>query len=294
MEIRQLNTFSEVARVGSFTQAAEILNYAQSSVTTQIQLLENELGAKLFERIGKSITLTSDGILLLSYAQRILKLSEEAKCAVGSQNIPKGTLSVGAPESLCVMRLPGIFKEFHERCPGVELIVKLESSIEFRRMLKENIIDVAVWIACTKQEEDFIVDVQFPEPMVLLVSPSHPFTKKEIVTPQDINDQSLILTEKGCTYRAAFENILSEAGIKPRSILETGSIQAIKQLTADGLGISLLPLIAARDDIDNGRLICLNWAGPDFGLTTQVVYHKDKWLSPALRIFLDLVKKIKQ
>src|SRR5690242_2052558 len=108
MEIRQLNTFTAIAKMGSFTQAAEMLGYAQSSVTTQIQLLESELETKLFERMGKSITLTSEGTRLLPYAQKILKLSEEAKSVIGNSDVPKGALTVGAPESLCVMRLPGI------------------------------------------------------------------------------------------------------------------------------------------------------------------------------------------
>ncbi len=293
MEIRQLNTFAVIAKMGSFTQAAETLGYAQSSVTTQIQLLESELGTKLFERIGKSITLTTDGTRLLSYAQKILKLSEEAKSIIGNTDVPKGTLTIGAPESLCVMRLPGIFKEFHQRCPGVELIVKLDTSTKFKNMLRENIIDVAVLIGCGNQDDDFVVDLQFPEPMLLLVSSGHPFSSRENIGLKDIADQSLILTENGCPYRSAFENILAEERIRPRSVLETGSIQAIKQLTADGLGISLLPRIAVENEISQGSLVNLDWTGPDLGMMTQVVYHKDKWISPAMRIFLNLVKKIK-
>lgn len=291
MEIRQLNTFITIARVGSFTQAAEILGYAQSSVTTQIQLLENEMEAKLFERMGRSITLTSEGMRLLSYAQKILKLSDEAKSAIGSSGAPKGALTVGAPESLCVMRLPGIFKEFHTGYPGVELTVKLEYGLEFIRMLRENIIDIAVMIRRSKQEDDLIVDLQFPEPMVLLAAPGHPLGTRKDIGPEDMEGQSLILTENGCTYRTAFTNMLSDAGVKPRSVLEAGSIQAIKQLTGDGLGISLLPQIAASDEVRQGALVSLDWTGPDFDMMTQVVYHKDKWISPAMRIFLDLLKK---
>lgn len=292
MEIRQLNSFVTIAKVGSFTQAAKMLGYVQSSVTTQIQLLENELGTRLFERIGKNVNLTSDGTRFLLYAQKIIKLSEEAKSVIGNSDVPKGTLTVGAPESLCVMRLPGIFKEFHTKYPNVELIIKLESSVEFKRMLRENIIDVAILIGRDKQEDDFIVDLRFPEAMALLVAPCHPFSTRENIGPYDMRDQSLILTENGCSYRAVFDNILAEAGVKPRSILETGSVQAIKQLTIDGMGISLLPYIAALNEIKQGNLIRLNWTGPDFDMVTQVIYHKDKWVSPALQIFLDLVKKI--
>jgi len=293
MEIRQLNTFAAIARLGSFTQAAEMLGYAQSSITTQIQLLESELDTKLFERIGKSIALTPDGEKLLPYAQKILKLSEEAKNIIVSSDTPKGTLTIGAPESLCVMRLPGIFKEYHTCYPDVELILKFGTCAEFRRFLRENVIDVAVLLENRITDSDLVTELQFPEPMAVLTAPCHPFADRDCVYPEDLADQSLILTENGCSYRAVFDNILAKSGVRPRSILETGSVQAIKQLTADGLGVSLLPRIAVEDEVRQGRLSILNWKGPDFGMMTQVVYHKDKWISAPLRIFLDLVKKIK-
>ena len=293
IEIRQLNTFSAIARYGSFTQAAEMLGYAQSSVTTQIQLLESELGTKLFERIGKSISLTPDGSTFLKYAQKIIALSEEARNAMRNTGILKGTLVVGTPESLCVMRLPGIFKEFHSLYPCVELIVKLDCGTNFQRMLRENTMDVAIFLGRKEVEEDFIVDLQFSEPMAVLAAPAHPLAAKDAVGPEDMQDQSLILTENGCTYRTAFESILDRSGVRARSILETGSVQAIKQLTADGLGISLLPQVAVAKELRSGSLVCLNWAGPDFGMFTQVIYHKDKWISPALGAFLELVKKIR-
>ena len=124
MEIRLLQTFIAVANLGSFTQAAEQMNYAQSSVTAQIQALEAELGVRLFERLGKSTTLTEEGKTLLVYARRILSLCEEARQSVSPAQAPGGTLVIGAPESLFAVRLAPLLTEYHKLYPAVEISLR--------------------------------------------------------------------------------------------------------------------------------------------------------------------------
>lgn len=116
MDFRQLTTFVTIAKLQSFSLAAQDLDYAQSTITTQIQLLEKELGVKLFERLGHRITLTSKGSRLLPFAEQILKLTSEAKDAMEDSGLPRGTLTVGAVESLCVMRLPKLLKAYRYSC----------------------------------------------------------------------------------------------------------------------------------------------------------------------------------
>jgi Transcriptional regulator len=292
MDLKQLNTFISISKLQSFTQAADSLGYAQSTITTQIKLLESELGVKLFERIGKSVTLTHEGKKLLPYAKQILKLSSDAKNAITNNDTPSGTITIGAAESLCVIRLPEILKEYRRLYPQVEVSLKFGNCADFRHFLRDNIIDVAFSLGTRIISEDFISEIEFDETMLLLTSPGHPLINKEKVSPEDLADEPLILTEMGCSYRAVFENILSKFNIKPNVVLETGSVQAIKQFTMSGLGITLLPKVAVEDEIAKVRLIPLNWAGPDFGIISQVLYHKDKWLSPALKAFLRLSREI--
>ena len=128
--------------------------------------------------------------------------------------------------------------------------------------------------------------------MLLLTAPGHPLINKEVVYPKDIENEPLILTELGCSYRAVFENVLRSYNIKPNMILETGSVQAIKQFTMSGLGITLLPRVAVEEELAQGKMVTLNWSGPDFGIVSQVLYHKDKWLSPALKAFLNLSRNM--
>ena len=291
MDFRQLNTFLTIGKLQSFTAAASELGYAQSTITTQIKSLEDELGVKLFDRIGKNITLTHEGRKLLPYAKQMIKLSTDIKNVVFKDEKPSGTLTIGAAESLCVIRLPEILKEYRQMFPDVEVSMKFGSCADFKHLLKDNIIDVAFSLGRKIESTDFVTEVEFDEPMLLLAYPGHHLISKEEIFPEDIENEALILTETGCSYRAAFENILSEHNIKPNLVLETGSVQAIKQFTMSGLGITLLPAVSVSDEINSGKLIPLNWVGPDFGIISQVIYHKDKWISPALKEFLKLSHK---
>lgn len=291
MDFKQLNAFLTISRLQSFTKAADALGYAQSTITTQIKLLENELDVKLFERIGKSTTLTHEGKKLLPYAKQILKLSTDIKTTVSNEDKPSGTLTIGAAESLCVLRLPEILKEYKRLYPDVDVSLKFGSCADFRHYLSENLIDVAFSLGVKIDSDEFISHIELPEPMLLLAYPGHPLINKDKIYPEDIENESLILTETGCSYRAAFERILKDNGIKPNVTLETGSVQAIKQFTMSGLGITMLPEIAVKDEVNSGKLIPLNWSGPNLNIISQVIYHKDKWISPALKEFISLANK---
>lgn len=288
VDLRQLNAFITIARTLNFTRAADLLDYAQSTVTTQIRMLEDELGIKLFERLGRNITLSDAGQRLLPYASQILKLSQEAKNAVSDPAKPSGALVIGTAESLCITRLPALLKKYRMRCPDVEIILRFGRSQDFQEGLKENSLDVAFFINRKVPMEDFIIAAEFPEPVILLVSPDHPLAESIDVNPEDLADQTLILTEMGCPYRAAFENIMYRHKVRPHSIMESASVQAIKQLAVSGLGVALLPKAAVEEDLDLNRLKALNWRGSTVEVVAQLIYHKDKWLSPPLSAFLSL------
>lgn len=292
MDLKQLNTFLMISKLQSFTKAADTLNYAQSSVTTQIKLLEEELGVKLFERIGKNISLTHDGKKLIPYAQQMLKLSTDIKNNICEDEYPKGVLTIGVAESLCVIRLPEIIKEYRKLYPEVEIALKFGSCADFRRYLNDNLIDVAFSLGAKIDGGEFISEIERDEPMLLLAYPGNHLLEKEKILPEDLEGESLILTEVGCSYRAAFERILKDEGISPRITLESGSVHAIKQFTMSGLGISLLPRVAVEEEVKSGKLIPLKWQGAEFEIVSQVLYHKNKWISPALDAFINLCKEM--
>lgn len=287
MEFRQLKTFVTTASLLSFTKAANNLGYAQSTITSQIQALEEELGTMLFERLGKQIKLTRDGENLYAYADQILKLSDEAKDLISSSLIPKGSLTIGTAESLCIHRLPAVFNKFRSHFPKVELNLHFDTS-DYRTLLRKNTIDIVFFLDVPCNENDLVTHVLFEEPMAVIAAPSHPLAKKHQVVPHDISGQSLILTSPGCSYRRLFESILTQAGVKPSSVMGVSSNEVIKKFVCDGWGIGFLPHIVVRQELMTNQLIALPWAGPSFAIKAQLIYHKHKWLSPALREFINI------
>lgn len=293
MEIRQLKSFTTVEKHQSFSKAAQELGYAQSSITSQIQLLEQELNVRLFERLGHKIKLTPEGEKLLPLAEQILKLSNDAKNIAVSSDKPSGTLVIGAVESLCATRLPVLLKEYRSRYPDVEIKIKFGTQAEFLRSLKERTIDIAFFVDQKISNNDYITVLQSQEPMALLCSSGYTLAGRKKVYPEDLSGEPLILTEPCCGYRALFDSIMSQFNIKPSSVIQTGNVHTIKQLVLCGMGITFLPQIAAEEELRQNRLVKLNWMGPDFHIFTQVLCHKSQWMSAALKAFIDLLNEMK-
>ncbi|MBP2643226.1 MAG: gltC 1 [Firmicutes bacterium] len=286
MELRQLKTFVTIVNAASFTKAATELGYAQSTITSHIQLLEEEFGILLFERLGKRLKLTDYGDKLYLYAKQILNLADEAKETIPNFQTLKGSIIIATAESLCTHRLPPILKAFRSRYPHIEINIRFDVGSNYRTSLKKNIVDIVFFLDAPCTDGDLIVHSIFAEPMSVIASPNHPLTKKNQVFPQDINGQSLILTQETCSYRCIFESILTQAGAKPSAVLGLGSNEVIKKFVRDDWGLGFLPYIAVQQELSDNLLVALPWCGPPFPISAQLIYHKDKWLSPVLRTFI--------
>ena len=291
MEIRQLNTFVAVAETLSFTRAAERLNYAQSSVTAQIQALEEELGVPLFERLGRRVALSTAGLRLQPYAEKILRLSEEARVAVPDDHLPGGTLTIGAPESLCAYRLPPVLFQFKNLFPRVRLVFWPGDYVRLVQMLNEGKLDVGILLERPANAENLVFETLTHEPLAVITYPSHPLTRQSIVVPTDLEGETLLLVEAGYSYTALFQQTLAAAAVG-NHMLNFSSIEAIKQCVMAGMGIGFLPVITVEAELARGRLVRLPWSAGDYGLTTLLAWHRDKWISPALRAFIDVSRSV--
>jgi DNA-binding transcriptional LysR family regulator len=293
MELRQLQIFCTAAQTLNFTKAGLQLGYAQSNITGQIHQLEKELQVRLFERLGRGIQLTSEGKNFLQNAKNILRLCEKAKEELSAQ-VFRGNLSIGAAETLCVYRLPQILTEYRKRYPLVEIRVQTESCENLYEQIKGNQIDLALVLTDSIKVSDMVVQILHDETMTMVASPLHPLAKKKKIKPHDFSDECLIVTSPGCGYRPLILSVFKKYEVKPGSIMELSSIGAIKECTICGLGIAILPKVAVKDELVRGKLIELDWAGPYFDVKTQLLYHHEKWLTPAMRAFLELCVAMKQ
>lgn len=292
MDLRQLTIFREVAKQLNFTKAAISLNYVQSNVTAQIHALEEELGVPLFDRLGKQVVLTDAGQQLLDYAERLLALAAEAQTAISTGKVPQGTLKIGSSETLCVHRLPALLRAYRNAYPRVHLIFRPSPVAELRRLVREGSIDVAFMFDEKERLESPGDELLTYEPVWLLAAPDHPLAALESVVPADLAGADLLLTETGCCYRALFERVLSRAGVYPDTLMEFSNQEAVRQCVMTGLGMTVMPALAVRSEVEQGRLCQLPWNGPDLTIATRLIWHKDKWLSPALDAFLRMARSM--
>lgn len=292
MELKYLYTFLTVARELSFSKAADILNYAQSSVSAHIQSLEAEFDTKFFERLGKKVILTESGQKMILTAEKIISIIEDTKKTVSGQELPAGTITVGAHESQCAYRLPITLREFRKRYPQVQLIFRpVVSDENVRTLLSQGSLDTAFLLEPPASPEGIIVHSLVREKIFLIAHPDHPLATRAQVNPIDLFGETILATEKGCSYRRIFENSLSEAKSFPGSSIEFSSIEGIKQCVIAGLGIAVLPEMTVIKEIMKGQIVALNWIQSDFNICTQLAWHKDKWLSPALKAFISVAKE---
>lgn len=282
LELRQLKVFRTVARRSSFTRAAEELGYAQSSVTVQIKSLERELGVALFDRLGRGISLTDPGRRLLEHAETLLELEERAKAEVTGCGEPAGTLRVSAPETLTTYRLPPVLASFQERYPGVRLVFypnptgTLDGGLE--RELREGMVDLAFVIEESERGAgpDFLSETLAVERLALVGPPDHPLSRAGVVTPHELSRETMLLTEKGCGYRNAFERGLENSGVRLDLAVEFASGEAIKRCVASGMGLAVLSEISVGREIERGELVRLAWPSEGFSVESRIVYHRDK------------------
>ncbi|WP_235824919.1 LysR family transcriptional regulator [Bacillus salipaludis] len=292
MEIRHFVTFKKVIELGSFTQAAEQLGYTQSTVTSHIQALEEHLGGPLFDRMGRKVRLTDIGKKLLPFTQEILDTYEKIESITSDEEDIRGELKIAAPESLTVYRLEPVLREYRKKFPHVKIRLSNASCGDNKRFILNGSADIAFVMLPQLQESDLVVHSLLDEPIVLVGSPDccSLNTLDKSYDNQKISE-CLIVNEKDCSYRSMFEEYLGERGIVPSHKMELWSIEAMKRCVMSGLGIAYLPLMTVKDEIIAGRLKIIPCVGDFKQILSHVVYHKNKWISPALSMFIDITLK---
>lgn len=291
MEVRQLQIFRALAEELNFTRTAEKVNTVQSNVTAQIKALEEEVGTPLFDRLGRRVTLTDAGRRFQPFAEKALAAMEQGMRAIKAGEEPSGPLRIGTPESLLTYRLPPVLRIFRRRFPHVELMFRphMDASIPFE--LESGKLDMVIHMcdAVTNPAHKSI-PLQ-TERIFLLGDARHPLAKQRTVKPDDLAGQTLLLTEQGCGYRAKLDRLLTLQNIRPGHVMEFSSVEAIKQCLSAGMGLGLLPAIVVARELRQHDFNALHWAGPPLDIGTHAVWHKDKWVSPAMAAFLELVKE---
>lgn len=291
MEIRNIITFLRVAELLSFTKAAEELGYSQSAITVQIKQLEEELEVPLFERIGRQVALTDSGKEFISYANEIYKSVEYAKSFQTDPQSPKGTLRIGTYESIACSILPKCLIALHKAMPKIEISVKIATPDRVFEMLSQNEVDIACIVDRKVNFENYVSTFETNEKIYLVCGKDYPLIEKEIYSAEDIINEQFISTGRARSYNKAFEDFLAAKNLYFHPYLEIGNTDIIIEILKKGNGISLLPEYSVNKHIQNGDLRVIPVEDMDLNIYLQLIYNKNKWLTPQMQKFICIAEK---
>lgn len=292
MEIKNLLSFVQVAEMNSFTKAAEVLGYSQSTISFQIKQLETELDCLLFERINHTITLTDKGEELLKYAHSINALTEEFMETINAPKDLYGSIHLVSPDSVCEDMLLTNYMDFHNRYPHIELkFTNADTQVMFE-MLDNNEADAIVTLDNHIYEKDYVIVKEEHVNMHFVANINSPFASKKNLSINDIAKQQFILTERGMGYRRSFDEELAKKSISITPVLEVGRTDIITELLEKNENcISYLPDFTTDKKVKEGKLVYLDVRDLKTDIWKQLIYHKNKWISNALKTFLEYVKE---
>jgi DNA-binding transcriptional LysR family regulator len=293
VDLRQLEIFVKVAEFGSFSKAAEALYLTQPTVSEHIRTLEDEVGVRLLDRLGRGAAITRAGQLLLSYAQRMLALSREARQAMdGFQGRMSGELLIGASTIPGEYVLPAMIGRFKEKYPDISITLLIGDSQTAVDWVAEGRAELGV-VGARLSHRGVDYKELMPDEVVVVVPGTHPWHGRKQIALEELRSEPLLIRERGSGTRAALEGALAEAGMDLgsfRTVGEMGSTQAIKQAVKAGVGVSLVSKRAVEEECKSGLLWCLRVKDLKVTRSFHLATHKERSRSPlaeAFRLFLE-------
>ena len=286
MDIKNLNSFIHVAELNSFTRAAEALGFSQSTVSSQIRQLEVELNCRLFDRINHTVVLTEKGREVLRYAHQVSRLTQELREGMRSGSAA-GRVRLAMADSLCASLLSADFCAFRERYPGIELKVIAAGTREMFRLIDHNEADVILTLDQHIYDANYVIVREEPVRVHFVARADGPLARRRALPVRELLKEPFILTEKGMSYRRLLEERLAEQSLELRPVLEVGRTDLICPLVERGAGVSFLPDYVTEGEVAAGRMARLDVDGFEIEVWKQLLYHRDKWVSPQMESVIE-------
>lgn len=267
MEIRQLRAFTAIAESGTFTAGAVRVHITQAAISMQIRQLEIELGAPLFIRAPRRVLLTEAGEALLERAHRILREHDAAVAEIAElAGAERGRLRIGSASAMVSADpLPQILKELRERHPRADVSIVSGTSQALVRQILAGELDLA-FVSLPVEARGIQTEVLSRDELVAIASPRHKLAKQRVVSVFTLAGEKLILGERGGNTRRLIDGLFEEAGEHPVVAMELSRLSAIKRMVEADMGVGIVPLNSAREEVAQGRLVAwwiegaqINW-----------------------------------
>jgi len=292
MDFDQLETFIEVARLSSFSRAAEKRFRTQPAISSQIRSLEEDVGARLLDRSGGKVSLTASGKLFLKFAEETLDARKAATTAIAeTERVPRGEIVVGANEGTCLHILPEVFAHFKKQYPDVSVNIRRADYSKVLESVIDNSVDFGV-VSLPVTDNRLTAVLIHRDDLVLIVTPRHPLAKLKSASAVDIAQYPLVMPKVGHT-RDALDQLFHERKLKPRYAMELDSSELLKRFVAADVGVGFISRSNVQEDLKANVLTAVPLADVQIRRDLALVFRKDKALSRAALAFIDIAVKIK-
>jgi DNA-binding transcriptional LysR family regulator len=289
---RQIQAFQVLSKTGSFTETAKTLHLSQSAISHSMKALEQNVGCRLIDRIGKRALLNQAGEQFLIRVESILQEMSEARAELRQLGQwGHGRLRVSATPTACQYLLPSVLREFKESFPKCAILIEPGDTPQAIDLLRQNHVDLTLALE-PDVEERITFRPLFSDELKFIVSPLHPWAKTGHVPREEISRQNYILYNKSSFTFRIIARYLSQESISLRSFLELGSMEAIKELVKLGLGVSILAPWIAQAEIEEGSLVAIPLGRRKLKRRWGLAYWQSRRLSLPEETFAGLCKSV--
>jgi DNA-binding transcriptional LysR family regulator len=277
-----------VARLLSFTKAAETLHMTQPAVTFQIRQLEEYFNTRLFDRTHNRISLTDAGQRVFEYTDKIIALYSEMENRVRElTGDVSGIVIIGASTTIAEYVLPSLLGEFKDKHPNINLRLKVSNSEGIVHMVEDNSVDVGI-VESPISNKNLAVEVCWHDKLVFICLPNHPFAKRTSIKAEDLADQPFVCREEGSGTREYITEYLSKHNMPPQDLhfsLEVGNPEAVKSAVEAGFGVSIVSQATLIKELKLGTLVALP-LDPPLERPFSIVYQRQKFRLRAMEEFM--------
>lgn len=291
MDVHQLKSFKTIVEKGNFQDAANELNYSLSAISYQIQQLENELKFPLFEKIGRRMFPTELSLKLIPHIQKIEDELAQIKQLNSKTDSIEGAINIAVSDSLLTYILQPILKEFLEKAPHVEMKLKVKNCYETQKDILQNSIDLGIHYQVNGYDSQIRTIDLAKFDVGIMVSTNFPETERNFDKKNQTKHCSIINNDPNSVYQGFFEKHLTDKNIKVGKTIELWSIEAIKKSIINNLGIACLPRFVVQEEVNKKQIIQITSKTFHPTITMIAAHHSNKWVSPAMRLFLEILEK---
>ena len=289
MTFRHLKIFITVSDLGSMTAAAKALFIAQPTVSQAIAELENHYGVKLFDRLAKRLYITDDGRRLLGYARHITALANDMEHEMINPD-KSGILKIGASLTIGTYLLPKLVNQFAQKHPHWQVNAVTKNTQDIERLILQNTVDFAI-VEGVVHTPEITADAFMDDQLALVCGQTHPLYQTNTISPADLSNIAFIVREQGSGTRELFENMMAAHEIKWRLAWECNGSDVLKSAAISGIGVAVISRRLVEDELESGRLTIIKVNGINLKRKFSIIYHKNKYLTPAMKAFMDLCRE---